>query len=129
MTPTRALVPAAVAMTAILLGSAAPALAKDGDTVHSGRCSSGATWKVKAGPEDGRIEVEAEVDSNHAGQRWHWALSHNGSRSASGHRVTRGASGSFEVRRVMVDRRGTDTIVFGAKLTGTSRVCRGVIRF
>jgi hypothetical protein len=129
MITTRALVPAAAALTAILISTASPALAKDGDIRRSGSCSSGATWKLKVGPEDGRIEVEGEVDSSRSGQTWHWAMSHNGSRSASGNRVTRGASGSFEVRRVMVDLRGTDTVVFAARRTGTSQVCRGVVRF
>ncbi len=120
---------AAVAMTAVLLVPAAPAMAKDGDVVRRGACTSGAHWKVKASPEDGRIEVEGEVDSNRNGQTWRWIMKHNGSQVASGYRKTRAPSGSFEVRRVMTNLRGTDTIVFRARRVGTSQVCQGTVRF
>src|SRR4051812_35383390 len=53
--------PAAVAMTAVMLSAGvAPAVAKDGDVRRSGSCSPSGHWKVKASPEDGRIEVEGE---------------------------------------------------------------------
>ena len=134
MNPTRALAPAAATLTAVLLATAAtaaPAVAKGGggDVVRRGSCSGPATWKLKAGAEDGRIEVEAEVDSNRNGQTWRWAMQHNGSRSGTGYRVTRAPSGSFEVRRVMVNLPGTDTFVFTARRPGTQQICRGVVRF
>jgi hypothetical protein len=129
MNITRVLAPAAVAMTAILVAGAAPAMAKDGRVTSSGSCSSAGAWKLKASPEDGRIELEGEVDTNRNGQAWHWVISHNGSQAASGHTTTRAPSGSFEVRRVLSNRRGTDTFVFQARRTGTQQVCRGVIRF
>jgi len=129
MKSTRVLVPAAVAMTAILLSTAAPAVAKDGDVRRSGGCAGVATWKLKASPENGRIEVEAEVDSNRSGQTWRWSLTHNGSAAGSGTRTTAGRSGSFEVRRVTLNRAGTDTFVFNARRPGTQQTCRGTIRF
>ncbi len=129
MNRTRTLVPAAAAMVAVLLVPAAPAVAKDGDVVRRGPCSSGATWKLKASPENGRIEVEGEIDSNRRGQTWRWYLRHNGSVVSRGYRRTQGRSGSFEVRRVMVNLRGTDTIVFTARRVGTGQHCRGVVRF
>jgi hypothetical protein len=63
MITTRVLAPAGVALAAVLLSTAGPAVAKDGDVVARGNCSGAATWKMKAGPEDGRIEVESEIDS------------------------------------------------------------------
>ncbi len=129
MNHTRTLAPAAAAMAAVLLVPAAPAVAKDGDVIRRGSCSSAATWKLKASPENGRIEVEGEVDSNRRGQTWRWYLRHNGSVVARGYRTTKGRSGSFEVRRVMVNLRGTDTIVFTARRVGTAQRCRGVVRF
>src|SRR5680860_854439 len=93
MKSTRVLGPAAVAMTAILLSTAAPAVAKDGDVRRSGGCAGVATWKLKASPENGRIEVEAEFDSNRSGQTWRWSLTHNGSAAGSGTRTTAGRSG------------------------------------
>jgi hypothetical protein len=129
MITTRVLAPAGVALAAVLLSTAGPAVAKDGDVVTRGSCSGAATWKMKAGPEDGRIEVEAEIDSNRNGQTWRWVLSHNGSVAARGSSTTRAPSGSFEVRRVLADLAGTDTFAFTAQRPGTSQICRAVVRF
>lgn len=103
--------------------------AKDGDKIRTGSCSGSADWKLKASPENGRIEVEGEIDSNKNGQTWKWKLIHNGSRSAKGMRTTRGPSGSFEVRRVVVNAKGTDKLVFKARHLGSGQKCRGVVRF
>jgi hypothetical protein len=118
-----------LAAAALLAGTAMPAMAKDGDVIRRGDCSGSADWKVKVGPEDGRLEVEGEVDSNRAGQRWRWRLKHNGTVVDSGTRYTAGASGSFEVRRLMANRSGADTIVFRAWRPATGQVCRGVVTF
>ena len=109
--------------------TAAPAYAGDDDVIKRGSCSGSADWKLKAGPEDGRIEVEGEVDSNKNGQTWRWRLRHNGSLSAKGTATTKGPSGSFEVRRVIVDANGTDRILFRARNPRTDEVCRGVLNF
>ena len=130
MRTTRAFAPAAVAITAVLLTTAAPAaIAKDGDVRREGRCSPSGEWKVKASPENGRIEVEGEVDTNRNGQSWHWSIRHNGSIAATGQRRTVAPSGSFEVRRVLANRGGTDTFVFTARRDGTQQLCRGTVRF
>ena len=130
MRTTRAFAPAAIAITAVLLTTAAPAaVAKDGDVRREGRCSPSGQWKVKASPENGRIEVEGEVDTNRNGQSWYWSIRHNGPIVASGKRRTVAPSGSFEVRRVLANRRGTDTFVFTARRAGTQQVCRGTVRF
>ncbi len=131
MNRTRVLAPAAVALTAVLLsaGAAAPAMANDGDVRTSGGCAGPAVWKMKASPEDGRIEIEGEIDSNRNGQTWKWTMKHNGTVFARGTRTTAGRSGSFEVRRVTGNRAGTDTFVFNAHRPGTSQACHGVVRF
>ena len=86
-----------------------------GDDVRtSGRCSGGAHWKLKAKPDDGRIEIEGEIDSNRSGQVWHWKLKHNGSISARGSKQDRGRSGSFEVKRRMANLSGKDHFTFRA---------------
>jgi hypothetical protein len=108
---------------------AAPAHANDDDVIRRGSCSGSTDWKLKAGPEDGRIEVEGEVDSNRNGQTWRWRLRHDGSLSARGTATTHGPSGSFEVRRVVVDASGTDHLVFRARNPQTGEVCRGVLNF
>ena len=118
---------AALALSVAL--APAPALAKDGDVIRVGSCSGSADWKLKASPEDGRIEVEAEVDSNRNGQVWRWRLVHNGSISARGRSKTHAPSGSFEVRRVLVNLQGTDRIRFVARHPASGQVCRGTVRF
>jgi hypothetical protein len=84
-------------------------------------------WKLKAKPDDGRIEVEGEVDSNRAGQAWGWVLKHNGSVSARGTKTTAGTSGSFTVARRMTNLAGTDHFTFRAVRRATGEVCRGTI--
>ena len=119
-------------VTVVLLAAIAlpaPAFAKDGDVIRRGSCTSGAEWKLKASPEDGRIEVEGEVDSNVNGQDWRWRLVHNGSVSARGTATTTGPSGSFEVRRVVVDLNGDDALRFRARNPQTGEKCNGSLTF
>lgn len=116
-----------LAMTMVF--GASPALANDDDVIRRGPCSGASDWKLKASPENGRIEVEGEVDSNRNGQTWRWRLAHNGSRTASGTAHTGGRSGSFEVRRVVVNLAGKDDLKFRAENTGNGEVCRGTVRF
>ena len=118
---------AVLSVTATML-AAAPASANDDDVIRRGSCSGATHWKVKAGPDDGRIEVEGEVDSNRNGQHWRWRLVHNGSVSARGTRVTTAPSGSFEVRRLLVNVAGQDTIVFRARNVRSGEICRGTVR-
>lgn len=122
----------AVLLLALTAGPAllaAPAVANDDDVIRRGGCSGGTEWKVKASPEGGRIEVEAEIDSNRNGQTWRWRLRHDGSLSARGTATTSGPSGSFEVRRLVVNGVGTDHLVFRARNPQTDELCRGVVDF
>jgi hypothetical protein len=116
------------ASAAMLIGgiAAGPASAKGGGGVQrSGSCTATSDWKLKAKPDDGRLEVEGEIDSNRSGQRWHWTFKHNGSVSATGSKETSGRSGSFEVQRRMANLAGRDHFVFRA--THQGQVCRGTI--
>ena len=92
-----------------LLAATAPAYAHGGGgaVTTRGGCGAHTVWKLKVKPDDGRIELEAELDSDRAGQVWHWRLSHNDSVSARGTGTTSGASGSFDVHRRMSDLAGT----------------------
>jgi hypothetical protein len=119
---------ALVAATSLI--PAASAHAKDGDVIKRGNCSARADWKLKASPESGgSIEVEGEVDSNKVGQSWHWKIKHNGSLSARGTKRTVAPSGSFTVRRVLVDLRGADDILFKARNSSSGEVCRASLTF
>lgn len=113
----------------LAFAAAAPALANDADVIRTGACSGSAHWKLKASPENGRIEVEGEVDSNVAGQNWHWRILHNGNVSARGTATTTPRSGSFEVRRLLVNAAGTDSIGWRARNAATGQTCRGGLRF
>ena len=119
-------------LTLGLLGAGAtPASAHGGDdddrVIVTGSCSAGADWKLKVKTDDGRLEVEGEIDSNTAGQRWRWAIRHNGSVSDRGAATTTARSGSFEVERTIVDIAGADRIVFRAVHDG--QTCRGVVNY
>ena len=129
MRTTRVVTPVIALASAVLLTTGGPAFAKAGDVRTSGACQGVATWKMKASPENGRIEVESEVDSNRAGQNWNWTLFHNGSVASRGTATTAGPSGSFEVRRVLANRAGTDTFRFYARRPGTQQICNGTVRF
>lgn len=103
--------------------------AKDGDIIRRGSCTASSGWKLKLSPEDGRIEVEFEVDQNRNGQRWNVKLRRNGNVFWRGSRTTRPPSGSFEVRRLTRNGPGVERIVARAKNPRTGEVCRGVARF
>ncbi len=116
---------------ALPLAAIAPASASGGGggvRTH-GACGGPTVWRLKAKADDGRIELEAEVDSNHAGQVWDWTLKHNGSVSSRGAQKTHGASGSFSVGRRMINLSGTDHFTFRAERRSTGAVCRGSISF
>ena len=116
-----------ISMIALLAATAvvpATAAAKgDDDVRRAGTCTGASEAKIKLSPEDGRIEVEVEVDQNRNGVRWKVVLRRNGERFASARKTTRGPSGSFELRRLVDDGAGADRI--SARATSPSgEVCR-----
>jgi hypothetical protein len=123
---TISLVTATLAFTA---ATVAPAVAGDREVIRRGNCSGSADWKLKAKADDGRIEVEGEVDSNVNGQTWHWRILHNGDVSARGTSTTHAPSGSFSVQRRVVNAAGTDGIGWRARNPANGQVCRGSLQF
>lgn len=113
----------AALLTASTVALAAPAHAGDDDRQRSGSCAGSTNWKIKAGPDDGRMEVEAEIDSNRNRQIWDWSLRHNGRYADSGTSTTRGPSGSFEVERRTANAPGKDTFKFRAVNRASGEVC------
>ena len=110
-------------VTALLALAVAPAAtAKDGDVLRRGTCTGASTSKIKLSEEDGRIEVEFEVDQNRNGVRWNVVIRQNGRSVARLVRVTRGPSGSFEARIVAPNRAGNET--FAATATRAGETCR-----
>jgi hypothetical protein len=121
----------AVALPLAIAASVAattPAFAKDGEVRKSGVCAgSNTTWKLKAAPDNGRLEVEFEVDSNHVGQTWNWKMFDNNAQVAAGTSKTVAPSGSFDVRRIIANKAGTDNIRARATNPATGVVCQGAL--
>jgi hypothetical protein len=113
--------------TAAAAVAPAAALAKGGDDTRvRGSCSGNSTSKLKVGPDDGRHEAEFEVDQNRVGVTWKVQLRLNGKLVTSTTAKTRAPSGSFEVRRLLANRPGSDRIA--AKATSPSgEVCTAAV--
>ena len=117
-----------VAMAGVLLFTVAgttSAFAKGGGVVRTGGCSGASDWKLKLSPDNGKIEVEYEVDSNHVGQQWRVKLFENGNRIFRGTKTTQGASGSFTVRVLANNTAGTDSFKAHARNLGNGETCGG----
>jgi hypothetical protein len=110
--------------------STVPAVAAGalGGVERRGDCSQTAQWRLEADPDNGRIAVEAEVDSGVKGQHWSWRLIHNGSESARGNAVTKGG-GSYKVDKTLIDLGGRDRIVFKSHNASTGEQCHGSVRY
>jgi hypothetical protein len=116
-------------LIALLAAATLPAVAPARDNpgvLKTGKCSNGASWKLKAKHEDGRIEVEFEVDQNISGRRWSVVLRRNGAVVFRGARITRPPSGSFEIVRRIADRAGPDRIVASAQ-AAAGGTCRAAL--
>ena len=119
----------ALATSLALVVPVGVASAGNNDVIQEGRCSASSDWKLKLSAENGRIEVEFEVDQNVSGDRWRVKIRHDGDRVFRGTRTTGGASGSFEVRIVEDDRGGADTFRARARNLSTDEVCTGSATF
>ena len=121
---------AALGASGVAVLGTVPAQASGGSdyrVIRTGSCSGNAVWKLKAKADDGRIEVEFEVDSNRTGQVWDVRLRRNGNLVFSGKRTTQGASGSFSLERRISNSAGDDLVV--GRATHGSQVCRGQVTF
>jgi hypothetical protein len=111
------------------IAMSAPAQARGTDKIRVGHCTGASQTKIKVGAEDGRLEVEGQVDSNRNGQSWNWRIVHNYSVSARGTRTTAAPSGAFTVRRTVVNLRGTDILTFRATNPHTGERCGASVSF
>jgi len=118
----RITLPFAVAV-AVALAIVGTTPAKDGDVRVRGVCTKASASKLKLSAEDGRIEVEFEVDQNRNGVRWTVVLRRGAQVIVRGTRITRPPSGSFEFRRLVSNLAGRDAI--NARATSPSgEVCK-----
>jgi hypothetical protein len=105
-------------ITLLAVAAALPALAPGKNSpgmIKTGKCSNGASWKLKAKHDDGLIEVEFEVDQNISGRRWNVVIKREGAVAFRGSRVTSPPSGSFSVNKRIRNPAGSDRIVASAR--------------
>jgi hypothetical protein len=121
----RTMVIAATLETLLIGGTALPVLAGDAEVIRTGSCSGRRDWKLKLKEDDGRIEVEYEVDQNRVGDVWRVRIRHDGDLVFSRSRTTRAPSGSFDVRLLRRNRAGSDLFRTRAVNTRTGEICGG----
>ena len=121
----RTIVAAAMLGALLVGGSAMQALARDGDVIRRGACAGVSDWKLKLSEENGRVEVEYEVDQNRVGDTWRVRIRHNGDLVFAGRRTAQAPSGSFEVRILQRNRSGDDVFKGRAVNLRTGEVCGG----
>jgi len=114
-------------ISALLVAPAAFAKDDDGRVEHSGDCSGRSNWDLKAKPDNGRLEVEFEVDQNRNNVRWNVRLRRNGKSVASGARRTKAPSGSFSFERRIANPAGKDRISAVAR-RASGETCRASLR-
>lgn len=116
------------ALTAFMMVAtvfATTAFADDGREVHKrGGCSRSSLWQIEAEDEGARLEMEFDVNSTVAGQRWRVKLRHDGAVFATVNRTTNGY-GNFEVERSVYDKLGTDGLGARAVNLKSGEVCEG----
>jgi hypothetical protein len=114
-----------VAAGGLLLATAPAALADD-EKEKDGDCSMKSDWELELEKDDGKIEIEFDVDTPRSGQTWRVRVLHNGDLSYKGKRVT-DDDGEYEVDRKVRDRAGKDRIVVRGVNAKTGEVCRGAL--
>jgi hypothetical protein len=118
--PRRMLATGAVLLTLTMLAAPATALAG----VRTGHCTGTADWELEVYHEDGRIEVEFEVDHSRSGASWTWTMRNDGYLFAHGKAKIGAHRDSFSVSRLSANGPGHDHIVVRAVNTATGQVCR-----
>ncbi len=118
------LIPAAIASaTALLLAPSAGLASGSDDIRNAGKCDGGSTSKIKVKPDDGRIEVEFEVDQNVNGEKWKVKIKDNDEVVFSGSAKTKAPSGSFSIEQRIDDQPGSDKVVAVGRNKGDGERC------
>lgn len=89
----------------------AGASASNDDVRVNGSCTGASSSKIKVKPDNGRIEVEFEVDQNENGVKWAVKFKDNSELVFRGNATTKAPSGSFSIDRRIEDQTGSDAIV------------------
>ena len=102
------------------------ALANDRDVFRVGQCSKYASSKIKLSPEDGKIEVEFQVDPDTDGQTWRVVLRRNGKVNVRTRATTHRPGGFFTVRRRLDNRRGAPDRIVARAESPNGQFCKAV---
>jgi len=113
-----------LAAAAVLATAPAASASGGGGGVRaSGSCSGTSHWTLKAKADNGRLEVEFQVDTNRVGRSWNVHITDNGTGIFTGTRVTQAPSGSFTVRKLTANRAGVDHLVATARNAASGEMC------
>jgi hypothetical protein len=121
----RAFMVSAVLAALIVGGTTMPVQAKEGDVIRTGACRERSDWKLKLSEDNGRVEVEYEVDQNRVGDVWRVRIRHDGDVVFAARRTTKAPSGSFTVRLLQRNRAGDDVLRGRAVNLRTGETCGG----
>lgn len=118
----RALTLVAVALTVGVLAFPAGTMAAS-QRVVNGHCTGRSASVLTVAHENGRINIEFEVDQNVIGKTWRVGLSDNRQRVFSGYAKTAAPDGSLTVDMLTRDRPGLDLIRATAHNPVTGETC------
>lgn len=119
----RLLTPAAALATALAIPALAVGSGGNGEVRNAGNCDGSSTSKIKVKPDDGKLEVEFEVDQNKNGVKWNVKLKDNDDVVFTGTATTQAPSGSFSLEKRINDRAGTDRVAGIARNPATGERC------
>jgi len=119
---------ATTALATVALAVPAAAGANDADVKSAGKCSGSSTSKIKVKPDDGRLEVEFEVDQNKNGAHWKVRIKDNGKVAFRGSARTKAPSGSFSVEKRIDNQPGTDRVKGIGRNPATGERCVAKVR-
>lgn len=103
--------------------TAAPASAVE----REGRCD-GAEFQLEVERDNGRFDVDADIDDATPGSKWRVILKHEG-RNFYNVQRTADSDGDISVDRTRPNTRGADTFVMKINKVGTGGSCTHRIRF
>ena len=111
------------ALLAVPVAATAAPIRADVEREKDGMCSSSSTWDFNLEKEHGRIDIDVDVDSRAAGQKWTVKITHEGKTVYNKTRPT-DREGEIDVSRNVNDTRGKDKVTFRATNNSTGEVCR-----
>ena len=112
-----------------MLVGAMPAHANDADVIRRGVVQGASDWKLKLSPEDGRIEVEFEVDQNRVGQTWAVRIAQDGDLIFAGRRMTQRPERFVRGSRARAEHGGRDRFRATAANVASGETCVGSATF